>query len=431
MNYNLKKLISQTNFCPLPFIHVNCSITGYYRPCCNSEEKFRFDPIIQTSDFTIENTSLLEAFYSKEMYDIRKSFIENKKHTACNVCWNNEKLGFKSARKSYTTSNQYMNLMQEEPFLSYIDVKFDNKCNLACRMCDPNSSNQLWKTVDYFFQKKLNLPAHIYLILKGEKKGLIKTAERKKNRNYFVEKKTEGILQILRQTNSKFFVLKITGGEPFLSKNFLYLLDSLDKKEKEKIYIKITTNGTKFYKNILNKIKDFKRVDFTISIDGTEKYYNYIRYPYTWNNLNKRVTNLIQYIKLNDLNWNINLACLVQSYNYTDMHNVYNYKVFLESLLEKNICLTYDFNVRPKKYNDANICVLPKEIIKEGTELYLEHVKDKNFTQLFKNCYNNHEQVDIYRQKRFKNTLLNLDNERNQDYKKVMTQKFVKWIDSI
>ena len=58
------------------------------------------------------------------------------------------------------------------------------------------------------------------------------------------------------------------------------------------------------------------------------------------------------------------------------MHNVYNYKVFLKSLLEKNICLTYDFNVRPKKYNDANICVLI-QLIKEGTELYLEHVKIK------------------------------------------------------
>ena len=71
---------------------------------------------------------------------------------------------------------------------------------------------------------------------------------------------------------------------------------------------------------------------------------------------------------------------------------------------------------------------ITKEIIKEGTELYLEHVKDKNFTQLFKIVILT-EQVDIYRQKRFKNTLLNLDNERNQDYKKVMTQKFVKWID--
>ena len=432
MKYNVEKLINQTNFCPLPFIHVNASVTGYYRPCCNSEVKFRYDPVAKESSFTTENASLQEAFYSKEMTEIRQYFLQNKKHPACEVCWRNEDKGIFSARKSYKNSSMYRKMLKDRPYLSYIDVKFNNKCNLSCKMCDPNSSNQIWKTVNYYIDKNLDLPQHLYYSVKIKGKTLKESAKIKSKRNFFVENKTKDYLEILKNKGCNFLILKITGGEPFLSEDFIHILDNLTIEEKQRIHLKITTNGTKFYKNILDKIKNFKEVNFTISIDGTENYYNYIRYPYTWSKLNDRILNLIDFIKINKINnWFINIACLVQSYNFTDMHNVYKYKLYLDTLLEKQVYITYDFNVRPTASNDANISVLPYFVIEEGVELFKKNVQDPNLINMFNNCLKNHMGPDLKRQQRFKQTLINFDKERNQDFRKVMTKKFINWIDNI
>ena len=54
----------------------------------------------------------------------------------------------------------------------------------------------------------------------------------------------------------------------------------------------ITTNGTKFTNDFLDKILQFKQLRLRISVDGTKDVYEYIRYPFPWKVFNKSIENL-------------------------------------------------------------------------------------------------------------------------------------------
>lgn len=428
--YDIDKLKSQSNFCPLPFIHINAGVAGIYRPCCNSEYKLRYDETLNDSELCIEKVSIQDAFFSPEMVSIRQSFKDNQKHEACDVCWRNEKTGVFSARIGYLGVPFHI---ESKPTLSYIDMKFDNKCNLSCKMCDPSSSDQIWETVDLFEKQNLELPNHLRYVNIDKKR---QSWRNQKNRNYFIEDKKKYILEIINNINfNKFtnpFILKVTGGEPFISKAFLELLDDIPEDKKKFITLKITTNGTKFTKIIFDKLKNFNFVQITLSIDGTGKFYEYIRYPFTFSKLNERITLLIKEILVNKLdNFSITISSLVTSYNFTNLWAVSKYAEYLTKMLGKKIDITYDFNARPYEKNDANICVLPNSVIQEGVNNFIKYVNNDYITNMFINYSQNHKQVDIDRQIRFKKTLINFDKIRNQNYKKVMPQSFLNWIESL
>ena len=77
--------------CILPWISLETTPLGGARPCClYTKELPNIDLTKQTLD---------DAFNSKEMQDLRRSFRNDEKPDGCERCWMEEKAGKKSKRE--------------------------------------------------------------------------------------------------------------------------------------------------------------------------------------------------------------------------------------------------------------------------------------------------------------------------------------------
>ena len=87
-------------------------------------------------------------------------------------------------------------------------------------------------------------------------------------------------------------VIKVIGGEPFVTKDFIDMLHAVIKNNKAKnTELIITTNGTKFSNSNMELLNQFKNIRLLLSIDATEKSYEYIRHPMPWSKLQSSIHN--------------------------------------------------------------------------------------------------------------------------------------------
>jgi hypothetical protein len=79
------------------------------------------------------DTSLQQAFLSPVVDEIRQQMSRGEKPYMCGVCWDKEERGEQSYRKRYQKKFRAVYENLEQPKLKYLDLKFDNYCNLQCR----------------------------------------------------------------------------------------------------------------------------------------------------------------------------------------------------------------------------------------------------------------------------------------------------------
>lgn len=83
----------------------------------------------------------------------------------------------------------------------------------------------------------------------------------------------EGIDLLDQLYQLKIQILNFSGGEPFLRRDILYLLEYA----KNFPSLTITTNGTLLEKEQIKKLKRFRNLRFSISLDGLEKFHDDFR----------------------------------------------------------------------------------------------------------------------------------------------------------
>lgn len=113
--------------------------------------------------------------------------------------------------------------------------------------------------------------------------------------------------------------LNITGGETFISKRFVEVLDFLARSGWKHILLELPTNCTHVDNKLIERLSSFERVELTLSLDGIGKTFEYIRYPARWSVVDANVRKLVQ----------SGLSCLVapvvQIYNITRLPELYDY----------------------------------------------------------------------------------------------------------
>lgn len=134
-------------FCMAPWIQLHAQTNGKAAPCCMSSV---YDGN-EIGDLR-ENPDLREAWNSANMKQLRLNMLQGKKSTICNHCYSYEKMGKFSERMQYNQDykKQYWRVkatMQDGTVQSLdvplIDIRFSNKCNYKCRICDSQFSS-LW-----------------------------------------------------------------------------------------------------------------------------------------------------------------------------------------------------------------------------------------------------------------------------------------------
>lgn len=357
--------------CHYPSMHYVINPEGSVRPCCVSD--INDDPSFNVH---LKKNVLLDDSFQK----IRDDFQNNKWPKICTQCKIKEENNIQSHRQLIEKK-----FCSSEVKLKYLDVKFSNVCNLACIMCNPLNSSQLERAYDNFPNLRPN----------------------------FIEKKIIKITQnfnivshVKDAISNGLEILKVTGGEPFVSKEFFETIDFCIKNDHAKnIELKFTTNATKINFKILKKLEKFKKLDITVSVDGCNKIYEYIRYGANWKKFFHNVSELekISKIKFNAVLTSYNVL------NLNELIEIFDNRIYIDTGLKPND-------------SELNAKFLPNFI----KEIAIDRVNHPNIKTFL--LTNNFDEKKCFQ---LKQTTLKYDQLRNRNYQNYLDPILIKYLNSI
>ena len=382
--------------CPYVYMHTTVHVSGHLTPCCNASPQ---------DDIRWLGTKLSDGGLSAPYYsEIRDQMQNGEWPSICNICKRQEDFGYKSLRlmalENY--SSDYSTIA-----LKYIDIKFSSICNLSCRMCFPYASS----LVEEYYEK-FQKP----YFLRDEDKYNENIIERH-NQN-------EKLAYVKDAIENGLEVLKVTGGEPFASKEFINIIDWCLLNNYTNLELIITTNGTKLNTRLVDKLIKFKKVRLNLSIDGTKETYSYIRYKSNWNNLEKNIKKLKE-ISQDKNNIKISVSCLLMFYNILDIKNLAKW------CFDLKIPLTIDTYIKPWD-NELGVKFLPSNIINDAL-IDFKKIQDLQIITNINDVINFLSTEISYNEfmcKKLKETTEMFDIDRNQTYK-CLDKRLVNFLDEI
>lgn len=239
--------------------HVNLRGDDRVFPCC------RFKEPIGKFDGNIVN--ILD---TQEYQELRRASTAGEQIAGCAKCYHEERLGKESLRQQFNKNYQ-----RNSVDLEYLEVGFDNICNLTCDGCFDEFSNS-WA--------KENNP---------DKPKRILTTRLKE-------------IKSLPQSIKKILFL---GGEPLMTNRHKKLLKMV--KNKHEVSVTYNTNGT-FLLDVetIDLLDEFKKVDFIISIDAYGVLNNHVRKGSKW-------AEILEFIdQLEDLEFDITIHSVIHKNNW-------------------------------------------------------------------------------------------------------------------
>ena len=272
--------MSDKFYCPLPFVHQFVCADGIAM-CCRPGGR--------------HNMTIQEFEDSTYLQSIRQQLNDGEIPSECQICKHEEDQGMPSIRtqalKEYGHS--------QGPALQFIDLRHDNLCNLACRMCNAGYSSLWAKEVDNHAElRKFQKPF-------------------KRNN---VADKILGDFDNLTRNLTK---LSLTGGEPLLIKDHLTVLEKLIEQGRTDVELTITSNITALNPRWFEVIKQFKTVHWTVSLDEVGEY---IRWPYNWSAVNANLQTLLS------LPNSIAINCTLTVYSLLNLNELVEYFVNLKPM---------------------------------------------------------------------------------------------------
>lgn len=228
-------------YCTAPQTGLFLNVNGGIKYCCSGGQ-----------DIGNIKTQTIEEIYSSENHKKINFYIKEGNRPPngfCNTCENVEKSDPAVSQRSKFNNDFVSNKDRD---WQWIDLRWTNQCNLTCRHCDSYFSSE-WAKI---------------------RKEPIESS----NRDYF-----ESVFKEIEKNVDSIKIVSLLGGEPFLQKQNLRLLDIIS--ENPNINVHVFTNMShKLDKNPLyNKIKNLKNnIEFKLSIDGINNQFEYIRAGAKW-----------------------------------------------------------------------------------------------------------------------------------------------------
>lgn len=191
--------------------------------------------------------------------ELREKSSQGIEIPGCKKCYMEEKLGKKSYRQEY---NELYDT--ETVDLKFVDIAFDNICNLACDGCWGEFSNTWAEKIEPGKQKK----------------------------TYTIQIKEE--IESIPDSLERIWFL---GGEPLQTNRHFKTLSKI--KNIEKVLVQYNTNGSFLLKNEWIKLLDrAKRVEISLSVDGYGKLNETVRSNSKWSDVLRFIEQIksLQYV---------------------------------------------------------------------------------------------------------------------------------------
>jgi len=237
---------------------------------------------IQANPGAIHNT-----IYKKEQ---RKIMLKGERPQECSYCWKMEDLGHISdriVRNDERWSKHDLAIHKnmtgdEDVYPRYVEVSFSTTCNLKCSYCNPTVSSKWLEEVQKHGGYKTSTMFNNFA-LKGDKLPYIKESEH----NPYIE----AFWKYMPEMYPHLRVLRVTGGEPFLSKHTFKLLDYCLENENKELTVVVNSNlcvPDESFNKIIEKAKALVEKDtiqvfqLFLSIDATGVQAEYGRNGLDW-----------------------------------------------------------------------------------------------------------------------------------------------------
>jgi MoaA/NifB/PqqE/SkfB family radical SAM enzyme len=272
--------------------HTNIRSDDRIFPCC------RFK-----SSIAKFNGNISQVLFLTEYNELRKQSINNIPIKGCEKCYYEEAIGKKSLRQEFNETYDCETISME-----YLEIGFDNICNLTCDGCYEEFSSS-WSKLKYPDAEKT---VHV--------------------------KSTTEIIEVPDSLKKVLFL----GGEPLMTNRHQKFLNVI--KNKSTLEIVYNTNGTFLLdKNIITLLEQFKKVSFIVSIDGFGDLNEQVRRGSNWN----QIVEFIKQIKKTKFNLSVNTVLHV--------NNWFGLKELEKYIEEINVPWSINFVTYPKHLDIINV----------------------------------------------------------------------------
>ena len=278
-------------YCSFPFQHQYVHMSGSVRLCCATMENATDK---KGNRIHMNNDSLQKTWNSDYMKEARLKMKNGEVLKACTKCVEQEARGYKSMRNENNEEKNINNVNADgsmDTMPNSMELHFGNVCNLKCKMCGQDYSNQIGKEILQIGEKDKDFLKWVY-----KQSGNVNNWTNNLSVEYtwFRNEKTKN--RLIEYVSKHITQLTIIGGEPTVIPEFYELLDYCYKNNTlQNKDITIVTNLTNTNPKMTQWFPKMKNWMIWASIDGLGDITEYIRYP---SSFKKVVENLNFYKKL-------------------------------------------------------------------------------------------------------------------------------------
>ena len=280
------RFLKNKSLCPLPFTGAIVNTDGSVQCCSISKEYLG----------NVNKESLQKILTtSPKLKQIRRDMLDDKFPNNCIDCYSKEKHHKTTSFDNISNRLYHIKILKDSPFKLYkdehkfelqqMDLRWRNTCNFACVYCDPSFSS-VWAKFNGVPDKMTN-------------------------------KSMDETFLFVKQNIKNLKTIYMAGGEPFLIKENLKIID-LIKKENPDLLLRINTNLSILTPKIYNQLKELKNVHWIVSAEATGKKFNYIRWPGNYQTLIQNIKKIQQLPHKVSINMTWNLFCVSNIIDFID-----------------------------------------------------------------------------------------------------------------
>ena len=334
---------SNNAICSKSFTDINIDLgSKRIRHCCKATDE-QYD---QLTWYKINNTP--------GVVRRRTDSFKNIKNPQCNYCWKSNSAYRDIHNKSIDINHNW------DKHVDFIEIKFDNVCDLSCIYCNENDSSTIAK------EKKLKNP-----VLKYDDNDVNLLAD-----------------YIISISEQRPVTINMLGGEPTLSRGYHKFIQKLIHKEKnsKNIFLVTTSNGN-MHPSVLQKLNEYmQQTDWHwiwgFSGESTDLVFEQIRFGCKWTNYIKNVNYFVDNLNVKTLSFNPTI-------NLLSIKTLPDYIEFINSI-EKPFYLNGNYVLMPDILSIKNSPEELKKYVLQAKHNFKNKfcLNEKNVYTWFNNLYN-------------------------------------------
>lgn len=326
-------MTDNNTFCSAFWKHTNIRSDNRIYPCC------RFKYPVAKFDGDVD-----KILHLPEYEELRRKSMAGEKIPGCAKCYMEESIG-KKVEPNYikagaSTRKEFNEIYKaDEVKLEYLEVGFDNICNLMCVMCSGEWSNRWANFENPDVIPKLNI------------------------------KDTDEFVNIPDTITHVEFL----GGEPLMTNRHITFLEKI--KNPTDVTIVYNTNATFMLSdNLINLLREFKDVFFYVSIDAYGELNDKVREGSNWTDIEKFIS------QLQELDFNFQIHSVIHTENYHKLNELEDW-IFTNDYNWRAMACTYptELDIVNLHENDKNKLIEYFKTSKiPNSQYFIEHLTSNN-----------------------------------------------------